>query len=65
MVKTEEEGEAKELVAAADDTDAIVVAGGDGTVSEIITGRFRLLTAFHAGYERTIEQNLILLSFIL
>ena len=40
VVKTEEEGEAKQLVAAADDSHAKVVAGGDGTVSEIITGSF-------------------------
>merc|ERR1712226_145985 len=38
VVKMESEGEAKELVAASDDSEAIAVAGGDGTVSEIITG---------------------------
>lgn len=39
--KTESEGHAKTLMETLDGTDAILVAGGDGTVSEVVTGLLR------------------------
>ncbi|KAH0811429.1 hypothetical protein GEV33_011362 [Tenebrio molitor] len=41
VVKTESEGHAKNLINSIENTDAIVVAGGDGTLSEVITGLLR------------------------
>jgi len=41
IVKTESEGHAKELINTINEADAIVVAGGDGTLSEVITGLLR------------------------
>ncbi|XP_022084851.1 acylglycerol kinase, mitochondrial-like [Acanthaster planci] len=41
IVKTESEGNAKEKAAYLEATDAVVVAGGDGTVGEVITGLLR------------------------
>ena len=35
IVRTEHEGQAKELMAIMDKTDGVVVAGGDGTLSEV------------------------------
>ncbi|CAH1174025.1 unnamed protein product [Phaedon cochleariae] len=39
--KTESEGHAKTLIEEVHGTDAIVIAGGDGTLSEVITGLLR------------------------
>lgn len=39
--KTESEGHAKTLMENLSGTDAIVVAGGDGTLSEVVTGLLR------------------------
>lgn len=41
ILPTESEGHARTLVEKIKSTDAIVIAGGDGTVSEVITGLFR------------------------
>lgn len=41
IVKTESEGHAKTLMESIEGTDAIVVAGGDGTLSEVVTGLLR------------------------
>lgn len=41
VVQTESEGHAKTLVEKLEVTDAIIVAGGDGTVSEVVTGLLR------------------------
>lgn len=41
IIQTESEGHAKTLVEKLSPTDAIVVAGGDGTLSEVITGLLR------------------------
>lgn len=41
IVQTESEGHAKTLVEKLDPCDAIVVAGGDGTLSEVVTGVLR------------------------
>lgn len=41
VVKTESEGHAKNLINDLSSTDALVVAGGDGTLSEVITGLLR------------------------
>lgn len=41
IIQTESEGQARLLVKDLKDTDAIIVAGGDGTVSETVTGLMR------------------------
>lgn len=41
VIKTESEGHAKTLMDTLGGTDAIVVAGGDGTLSEVVTGILR------------------------
>ncbi|XP_017779933.1 PREDICTED: acylglycerol kinase, mitochondrial [Nicrophorus vespilloides] len=41
VVQTESEGHAKELVQNLQNTDAVIVAGGDGTLSEVVTGLLR------------------------
>lgn len=41
VLQTESEGHAKTLIDKLKNTDAIIIAGGDGTVSEVITGLFR------------------------
>ncbi|XP_071786641.1 acylglycerol kinase, mitochondrial-like [Asterias amurensis] len=41
IIKTESEGNAKEKVSYVESTDALVIAGGDGTVGEVITGLLR------------------------
>ncbi|XP_064417892.1 acylglycerol kinase, mitochondrial isoform X2 [Latimeria chalumnae] len=41
VVKTDYEGQAKKLLGLMEDTDMIIVAGGDGTLQEVITGLLR------------------------
>ncbi|KAJ8937290.1 hypothetical protein NQ318_020340 [Aromia moschata] len=41
VIKTDSEGHAKTLMETISGTDAIVVAGGDGTLSEVVTGLLR------------------------
>ncbi|KAF5277852.1 hypothetical protein FQA39_LY06004 [Lamprigera yunnana] len=41
VMQTNSEGHAKTLVDSLADTDAVIVAGGDGTLSEVITGLMR------------------------
>ncbi|KAI0218674.1 Acylglycerol kinase, mitochondrial [Lamellibrachia satsuma] len=41
VIKTEYEGQAKHYMDVLDNTDAVVVAGGDGTLSEVVTGLLR------------------------
>lgn len=46
IIQTESEGQARGLVESLDEVvDAIVVAGGDGTVSEVITKFAHLITS--------------------
>uniref|UniRef100_A0A7M4FLR3 Acylglycerol kinase, mitochondrial n=3 Tax=Crocodylus porosus TaxID=8502 RepID=A0A7M4FLR3_CROPO len=41
IVKTDYEGQAKKLLELMENTDLIIIAGGDGTVQEVITGLLR------------------------
>uniref|UniRef100_A0A8C5IB02 Acylglycerol kinase, mitochondrial n=1 Tax=Junco hyemalis TaxID=40217 RepID=A0A8C5IB02_JUNHY len=41
IVKTDHEGQAKQLLEIMENTDLIIIAGGDGTVQEVITGLLR------------------------
>lgn len=41
VIRTEAEGQAKEIMEAMSDTDAVLIAGGDGTVMETVTGLMR------------------------
>ena len=41
VIRTEGQGQAKEIMAVMEDTDAVLVAGGDGTLMETITGTVR------------------------
>ncbi|XP_033124616.1 acylglycerol kinase, mitochondrial-like, partial [Anneissia japonica] len=41
IIKTEFDGHAKDCAGALESTDALVVAGGNGTVGEVITGLLR------------------------
>ncbi|XP_064894841.1 acylglycerol kinase, mitochondrial isoform X2 [Columba livia] len=41
IVKTDYEGQAKKLLEMMENTDLIIIAGGDGTVQEVITGLLR------------------------
>ncbi|XP_076035097.1 acylglycerol kinase-like protein Mulk [Oratosquilla oratoria] len=41
VVRTEHEGQARSLMEVMDNTDAVVVAGGDGTLAEVVTGVMR------------------------
>ncbi|XP_053110745.1 acylglycerol kinase, mitochondrial [Hemicordylus capensis] len=41
IVKTDYEGQAKKLLELMENTDMIIIAGGDGTVQEVITGLLR------------------------
>lgn len=41
IIKTESEGHARKLVEGLNNTDAIIVAGGDGTLCEVVTGLLR------------------------
>lgn len=43
VIQTTSEGNAKEIVEKLHGTEAIIVAGGDGTLSETVTGNFVLL----------------------
>ncbi|GAB6033280.1 hypothetical protein CHUAL_012880 [Chamberlinius hualienensis] len=38
LIKTEYEGQAKSIIEVMDNTDAVLVAGGDGTLLEVVTG---------------------------
>ena len=38
IIKTEKEGQAKDIMEIMDNTDAVLVAGGDGTAAEVSTG---------------------------
>lgn len=56
IVQTASEGNAKEIVETLKGTEAIIVAGGDGTLSETVTGIFiyKMLINF---YESTANQE--------
>ena len=41
VIRTEAKGQAKEILAVMEDTDAVLVAGGDGTLQETVTGLLR------------------------
>lgn len=41
IVKTDYEGQAKKLLELMENTDVIIVAGGDGTLQEVVTGVLR------------------------
>ncbi|NWZ40509.1 AGK protein, partial [Brachypodius atriceps] len=41
VVKTDYEGQAKQLLELMENTDLIIIAGGDGTVQEVVTGLLR------------------------
>ncbi|NXK61955.1 AGK protein, partial [Sylvietta virens] len=41
VVKTDYEGQAKKLLELMENTDVIIIAGGDGTVQEVVTGLLR------------------------
>jgi len=41
IVKTEHEGQARSLMEVMENTDAVLIAGGDGTLAEVVTGLFR------------------------
>lgn len=45
LVISEAEGQIKDLMEIMDNTDSVVLAGGDGTVHEALTGLFRRLQA--------------------
>ncbi|KAK7067193.1 hypothetical protein SK128_024522 [Halocaridina rubra] len=40
-VRTEHEGQARELMEVMENTSAVIIAGGDGTLSEVVTGLLR------------------------
>lgn len=42
IIRTEKEGQAKELMEIMDNTDAVVIAGGDGTVAEVSRRTWRV-----------------------
>lgn len=46
VIQTSSEGNAKELVETLKGTQAIVIAGGDGTLSECITGSFTSISIY-------------------
>ena len=41
LIQTEREGQAKDLMEIMDNTDAVVIAGGNGTMHEAVTGLLR------------------------
>lgn len=69
VVQTQSEGHAKELVKKYAESDAIVVAGGDGTLSEVVTGILRNQTHSHIntplGKKKAIDVTACALHFCL
>uniref|UniRef100_A0A8C7QXB2 Acylglycerol kinase, mitochondrial n=1 Tax=Oncorhynchus mykiss TaxID=8022 RepID=A0A8C7QXB2_ONCMY len=51
LVKTDYEGQAKKLMELMEQTDMLIVAGGDGTLQEVITGLLR--RADHESFSKT------------
>ncbi|XP_037734894.1 acylglycerol kinase, mitochondrial isoform X1 [Chelonia mydas] len=52
IVKTDYEGQAKKLLELMENTDLIIIAGGDGTVQEVITGLLRRADEVRATFSK-------------